>query len=426
MWDTIAMILAGGQGSRLTIFSSSRAKPAVPFGGIYRIIDFSVSNVMHAGINIVGILTQYRPSSLMDHLKSGSPWDIIGRKREIKVLPPYMGTHSSDWYKGTADAIYQNLWYVKRYRPQNVLLLSGDHIYKMDYWKMIRYHEEKKADLTIATMNVPLDEASRFGLMTVNEENRIVRFQEKPAEPESTLASMGVYVFNAEVLIDRLQRDAKDPVSKHDFGGNIIPEMIEEQLQVYNYVFDGYWRDVGTVQSYLDANMDMLDRNSGLDIAAWGVRTNLEERHVADRPPAKFQDRAKVLNAVLSRGCIIDGTVEHSVLSPGVIVEKGSIVRNSVIMHGCHIRKNVMLEHVVSDKDVIFGEGCQIGVRGENMPNQDFPKYLNTGITILGKGAVVPANTIIEKNCVIYPYVTESHCPNSVVKSGQCVGHEDL
>lgn len=426
MRDTVAMILAGGQGSRLTIFSSSRAKPAVPFGGIYRIIDFSLSNVMHAGINVVGVLTQYRPSSLMDHLKSGVPWDFIGRKREVKVLPPYIGTHSSDWYKGTADAIYQNLWYIKRYKPKDVLLLSGDHIYKMDYWKMLSYHEEKNADLTIATMEVPLSEASRFGLMTVNEENRIIRFQEKPEKPESTLASMGVYVFDAEALLERLQQDAKDPVSKHDFGGNIIPEMIEEQLQVYNYVFDGYWRDVGTVQSYLDANMDMLDKNSGLDIGAWGVRTNLEERSVADRPPVKFLKGAKVSNSVLSRGCIIDGTVEHSVLSPGVIVEKGAVVRNSVIMHDCKICSNAKVEHVVSDKDVIFGKWSQVGVSGENTPSQDFPKYLNTSITILGKGAVVPDDKTIEKNCVIYPRVTEAHYSASVVESGQSVGHEDL
>lgn len=426
MPDTIAMILAGGQGSRLTIFSSARVKPAVPFGGIYRIIDFSLSNVMHAKINIVGVLTQYRPSSLMDHLKSGVPWDLIGRKREVKILPPYTGTHSSDWYKGTADAIYQNLWYIQRYHPKNVLILSGDHIYKMNYWKMIQYHEEKNADLTIATMNVPLCEACRFGIMTVNEENRIIRFQEKPVEPESTLASMGVYVFNTGVLVDRLQRDAKDPISRHDFGGNIIPEMIEDQFQVYNYVFEGYWRDVGTVQSYLDAHMDMLDKNSGLDIAAWGVRTNLEERNVADHPPAKFLKHAKVANSVVSRGCIINGTVEHSVLSPGVIVEKGATVRNSVIMHDCQIGKHAVVETVVSDKDVIFGQGCRIAVSGENTPNQDFPKYLNTGITIFGKGTIVPENITIERNCVIYPHVTADYYSGPVVKSGESVGHEDL
>ena len=425
MRDTIAMILAGGQGSRLTIFSSSRAKPAVPFGGIYRIIDFSLSNVMHAGINVVGVLTQYRPSSLMDHLSTGVPWDLFGRKREIKVLPPYTGTHSSDWYKGTADAIYQNLWYIKRYKPRNVLLLSGDHIYKMDYWKMLKQHEEKNADLTIATMNVPLNEASRFGIMTVNEENRIVRFQEKPAQPESTLASMGVYVFNAEILIEKLEEDAKNIKSKHDFGGNIIPGMIENH-RVYNYVFEGYWRDVGTVQSYLDANMDMLDKDSGLDIEAWGVRTNLEERHVADRPPTKFLKHANVSNAILSRGCILNGTVERSVLSPGVVVEEGAVVRNSVIMHDCQIRKNAVVENVVSDKDVIFGEGCQIAVSGKNVPNQDFPKYLNTGITILGKGAVVPEKTVIERNCVLYPKVLPEYYTNSVLTSGTSVGHEDL
>jgi len=425
MRDTIAMVLAGGQGSRLTIFSSRRAKPAVPFGGIYRIIDFSLSNVMHAGINIVGVLTQYRPSSLMDHLSTGSPWDLVGRKREIKILPPYTGTHGSDWYKNTADAIYQNAWYIRRHKPKNVLILSGDHIYRMDYLKMIEYHESKKSDLTVATMHVSLNEARRFGIMTVNKENRIIRFQEKPAHPESTLASMGVYVFSADVLLNKLEQDAGEPESKHDFGGDIIPGMIPN-YRVYNYVFEGYWRDVGTVQSYVDANMDMLDKNSGLDIAAWGVRTNLEERNLADRPPARFLKDANISNSVISRGCIIRGTVERSILSTGVVVESGAIITNSVLMHDCKVLKNAVLDNVVSDKDVIFGQHCRIGISGKNTSNQDFPKYLNTGITILGKEAIVPDDIQIERNCVIYPGVTADYYPESIVKSGQSVGHEDL
>lgn len=425
MRETIAMILAGGQGSRLTIFSSRRAKPAVPFGGIYRIIDFSISNVMHAGIDIVGVLTQYRPSSLMDHVSTGAPWDLIGRRREIKVLPPYTGTHSSDWYKGTADAISQNAWYIKRYNPKNVLILSGDHIYHMDYLKMIEYHESKQAALTIATMNVPLNEASRFGIMTVNEENRIVRFQEKPTKPESTLASMGVYVFKADVLLKELEQDAKNPDSQHDFGSNIIPGMIAN-CPVYNYVFEGYWRDVGTVQSYLDANLDMLDLHSGLDIAKWGVRTNLEERNVGDRPPVKMLKNADVSNSVLSRGCVINGTVERSILSPGVLVEQGAMVRNSVIMHDCKILKGALVTNVVSDKDAVFGPGSQIGILGENTPNQDFPKYLNTGISIVGKGACLPEGVQIGRNCVIYPSVTAEHYPGKVIQSGQSVGSEAL
>ncbi len=423
MRDTIAMILAGGQGSRLTIFSSARAKPAVPFGGVYRIIDFSLSNVMHAKIDVVGVLTQYRPSSLMDHLKSGAPWDLIGRNREIKVLPPFTGTHGSDWYKGTADAIYQNLWYIKRYAPKNVLILSGDHIYQMDYWKMISYHNAKNADLTIATMNVPLEEASRFGIMTVNAENQIVRFQEKPKNPESTLASMGVYVFRADILIDKLERDAKNPESTHDFGGNIIPGMIAHE-SVYNYAFEGYWRDVGTVQSFLDANMDILDKRSGLDLASWDVRTNLEERNVADRPPAKFLEQAKVSNSMIARGCIIDGVVERCVLSPGVIVKKGAVLRNSVIMHDCTIGEEAVVENVVSDKDVVFGARCQVAVSGENTPNETFPKYLNTGISIFGKNAQVPEQTVIERNCMVYPHTRAADYPGLVIKSGQCVGQD--
>jgi glucose-1-phosphate adenylyltransferase len=236
---------------------------------------------------------------------------------------------------------------------------------------------------------------------------------------------MGVYVFNAEVLLDELEKDAQNPESKHDFGGNIIPEMIINH-QVYNYVFEGYWRDVGTVQSYVDANMDMLDQHSGLDIAAWGVRTNLEERNVSDRPPAKLLHHADVLNSVLSRGCVINGTVERSILSPGVIVEKGASVRNSVIMHDCQILQGAVVTNVVSDKDVIFEQGCQVGVHGENIPNVDFPKYLNTGISLFGKDSMVPEGVRIERNCVIYPGVTAEHYTGKIVKSGQSVGHEDL
>ena len=425
MRDTLAMILAGGQGSRLTIFSSARAKPAVPFGGIYRIIDFALSNVMHAKINVVGVLTQYRPSSLMDHLKKGDPWDFVGRNREIKVLPPYTGTHSSDWYKGTADAIYQNLWYIKRYKPKNVLILGGDHIYYMDYWKMVAYHEERGADLTIATMNVPLEEASRFGIMTVNEENRIIRFHEKPKQPESTLASMGIYVFNTDILIRKLMADAKDPGSQHDFGSNIIPEMIQEN-RVFNYVFEGYWRDVGTVQSFLDANMDVLNPASGLDLAKWDVHTNLEERNVADRPPAKILSNASVSNAMLSRGCIVNGVVEQSILSPGVIVEKGAVVRNAIIMHDSVIRENAVVENVVTDKDVIFGKGSQVGVSGENTPNHIYPKYLNTGISIFGKSARVPDNVTIGRNCVVFPLTNDTHYTGTTVESGDSIGTDDM
>jgi glucose-1-phosphate adenylyltransferase len=295
----------------------------------------------------------------------------------------------------------------------------------MNYLKMIEYHESKQADLTIATMNVPLSEANRFGIMTVNEDNRIVRFQEKPAKPESTLASMGVYVFNTEMLLERLEQDAKDPESTRDFGKNIIPHMIES-CRVFNYVFEGYWRDVGTVQSFLDANMDMLNKDSGLDIAAWGVRTNLEERNVADRPPSKLLKNANVSNSVLSRGCVIDGTVERSILSPGVRVEQGAVVRNSVIMHDCKVLKGAIVNNVVSDKDVEFGAHCQIGMHGENIPNQDFPEYLNTGISIFGKDAMVPAEVQIERNCVIYPAVTAEHYAGKLVKSGQSVGDKSL
>jgi len=423
MEQIVAMLLAGGQGSRLNILASERAKPAVPFGGIYRIIDFTLSNLMHSSIENVGVLTQYRPSSLMDHIGQGEAWDFIGRRRGIKILPPFTGTTSADWYKGTADAVYQNLQYLQDHKPDLVLILSGDHIYKMDYTQMVEFHKAKKADLTLAVMEVSLEEASRFGTVFVDADGRVSGFEEKPPKPRSNLISLGIYVFKADILSKTLSEDARRN-SSHDFGKDIIPGMIGA-YRVYAYRFEGYWRDVGTLQSYMDANMDLLDNGSGLDLASWKVRTNLQDQTLGDRPPAKFLAEGQATNAIISHGCILRGSVEASILSPGVIVHKGAKIRNSIVMHDCILEEDVLLDRVILDKNVRVGAKSRIGDGEDYRPNERFPTHLYTGITVVGKGAILPDGVRIGRNCIIYPKVTPSQIKTQTVHSGSTLLNEE-
>lgn len=422
MEQIIAMLLAGGQGSRLNILASERAKPAVPFGGIYRIIDFTLTNIAYSGVENVGVLTQYRPSSLMDHLGQGKAWDLIGRRRGVKILPPFTGTTSADWYKGTADAVFQNLQYLRDHNPDLVLILSGDHIYRMDYTEMIAFHKTRKADLTLAVMKASLEEATRFGTVFVDADGRITGFEEKPPKPRSTLISLGIYLFKTDVLYKTLTEGAKQ--NFYDFGKDIIPNMLGT-YRLYAYPFEGYWRDVGTIQSYLDANMDVLDSSSGLDLASWKVRTNLEDRSIGDRPPVKFLGDGNAVNSILSRGCLISGSVKNSILSPGVIVHKGAKVQNSIIMHDCVLGEEAFLDKVILDKDVKVGAKSILGYGEENRPNEQFPTHLNTGITVVGKGATLPAGIRIGRNCIIYPKVTPSHFTTQVVKGGSTIFFEE-
>ncbi|MGC9060545.1 MAG: glucose-1-phosphate adenylyltransferase family protein, partial [Thermoplasmata archaeon] len=346
MKGTVGMLLAGGVGSRLSILAKKRAKPAVPFAGMYRIIDFTLSNACNSGVNVLGILTQYKPLSLMDHIGSGSAWDYIGRTRIAKILPPRTAEKEFDWYRGTADAIYQNMGFVRDFNPERVLILSGDHIYRMDYSELVNYHKEKNADLTIATMEVPLSEAGRFGIAILDERGKIVEWEEKPKEPKSNIASMGIYVFDTNVLESVLEKKLGV-----DFGKDIIGWMIKN-YNVYAFPFKGYWRDVGTIQSYWEANMDVLNENSGLKIEDWNLRTNLSEMRKGDRGPAYVGAHGSVLNSIVSPGCVIEGKVVHSVLSPGVVVKKGAFVHDSVIMHDCVIGANAVIETVIMDKNV--------------------------------------------------------------------------
>lgn len=415
------MILAGGQGSRLLILSQKRAKPAVPFGGIYRLIDFTITNVMRSGIRLMGILTQYRPYSLMDHISNGEAWGFVGRRRSARILPPYVGEDESDWYLGTADAIYQNLSFIERFKADTVVILSGDHVYCMDYSDIIRFHAEKNADLTIAMKHVPFYESSRFGIADVNADSRVVDFFEKPANPPTNIASLGIYVFKAEVLKQRLLEDTVRD-SSHDFAKDLIPRMVKKD-KVFCYLFEDYWQDVGTISTYWSANMDALNCASGLDLFKWGMRTNPFDRKLADKFPARFTSTAKVGNSIISPGCVISGEVFNSVLSPGVIVKKGAMVKNSIVFHDTVIGVNVEIDKTIVDKDVVIGDNCVIGVEGEEA-NYENPDLLNSGITLIGKYAKIPSGEIVEKNSLVYPEVDAHDLPDSLIESGYTIYHK--
>ncbi|RWX51767.1 glucose-1-phosphate adenylyltransferase [Candidatus Electrothrix marina] len=400
--DALVLLLAGGVGSRLNILVGHRAKPAVPFGGLYRIIDFSLSNVMNSGLTRVGVLTQYKPLSLMRHIRTGEAWDFTGRTRGIKILPPRTGEKDSDWYKGTADAIRQNIDFIRGNQSEQVVILSGDHIYQMDFDDMIAYHREKNAGVTIGMMVVPKSEIHQFGAGIVDDENRIVDWEEKPEEPRTNLASMGIYVFDTEYLLKALSGDREEV----DFGMHIIPRAIEEK-QVYAYPFYGYWRDVGTIQSYWDANMDILHADSGISPEEWGIRPNTEaDGRAMDRAPARFAEGCTVQSSMISSGSIIEGTVLNSVLSPGVIVRKGAVVRDSVILEDSVIEAGARVDLSVCDKQVHIGEGAVVGYGDEeakSISNREYPTHLYSGITLLGKGAAIPAEMRIGRNCIIRP-----------------------
>ncbi|MBA2847727.1 NTP transferase domain-containing protein [Thermosulfuriphilus ammonigenes] len=404
MRDVIAVLLAGGVGSRLNILVRHRAKPAVPFGGIYRIIDFTLSNVANSGLSQVAVLTQYKPLSLMDHIGDGSAWDFIGRTRAIKILPPKTGEKDWDWYKGTADAVRQNLEFITNRYSRNVLVLSGDHVYYMDYAEMIRFHREKKAQVTVAMMRVPWELTYQFGIGITDENGRIVDWEEKPAKARSNLASMGIYVFDTDYLVRTLET-----VKGEDFGMHIIPRALAE-ARVYAFPFTGYWRDVGTIQAYWEANLDLLRPNSGLTPEAWQIYTNLEAEGLPyDRPPVQVFPEAEVIRSVISPACIIQGRVENSVLSPGVFVGKEAVVRDSVIMHDTRIESGALVERSIIDKEVVIGSGAVVGQGDRSLANQEYPKHLYSGLTLIGKWAIVPPGFRVGTNCIIYPRVDLSH-----------------
>jgi glucose-1-phosphate adenylyltransferase len=403
MRSVVAVILAGGQGERLSVLSAQRAKPAVPFAGKYRIIDFTLSNCVNSGIYRVAVLTQYRPHSLNDHIGIGRPWDLDRMRGGVRLLQPYLGRKGSDWYRGTADAVYQNLQAWADWKADTLLILSGDHVYKQDYNAMLAFHEERKADVTVAVLQVPMAEANRFGTMVTDSDGRVVRFEEKPPEPTSNLISMGIYVFDRDILVRRLEEDARIGSSKRDFGRDVVPRMVEHD-RVYAYPFRGYWRDVGTIQSYWESNMGLLNEPPDFDLydTDWVIHTRSEER-----PPARITERGSVSTSLISHGCIVNGSVEHSVLSPGVFVAEGAVVRDSILFPDCIVGPGSTLDRVILDKNVVVGADVKLGQGDDTRPNRTQPRNLQSGITVVGKGARIPSGLRIGRNCLIAADVME-------------------
>ena len=382
--EVVAMLLAGGQGSRLGVLTKSIAKPAVPYGGNYRIIDFPLSNCVNSGIYTVGVLTQYQPLVLNDYLGNGHPWDLDRLNGGVHVLSPYDAIGGAEWYKGTANAIYQNIAFIEKYDPKYVVVLSGDHIYKMNYANMIDFHKKNNADCTIAVLEVPWEEASRFGILATDENEQIYEFAEKPKEPKSNKASMGVYVFSWDKLKKYLIEDEADPNSANDFGKNIIPNMLNDGQRMFAYPFKGYWKDVGTIDSLWEANLDIINPNVDLDLSdkSWRIYSR-----TPDAPPHYIGENATVENSSISEGCDIDGLVDYSVVSSDVTVEEGAEVRFSVIMPGAVIKKGAKVYYSIIAENAVIEEDAQVGEIPENMENS-----ADWGVAVVGSGATITKN----------------------------------
>lgn len=415
--EMMAMLLAGGQGSRLGILTMDKAKPAVAFGGKYRIIDFPMSNCVNSGVDTVGVLTQYQPLTLNAHIGIGVPWDLDRVNGGVSILAPHMREGEiGSWYSGTANAIYQNIDYIDSCNPEYVLILSGDHIYKMDYAAMLKYHKENNADATIAVLEVPMEDASRFGIMNADENDKIYEFEEKPEHPKSNLASMGIYIFTWSNLRKALIEDEKiHPDS--DFGKHIIPKMLGENQSLYAYRFKDYWKDVGTIESYWAANMELIKTLPEFNLYEdfWKIYTKSDYQ-----PPQYTGDNASIKTSIVSEGAQIYGSIEHCVISKNVTIEEGAVVKDSIIMEGCVIGKNAVLDRVIVDQNTVIGDNVKMGL-WDNIPNEQKPKIYNTGITVIGSDTVVPDNIEIGKNCVVYGKTTAEDYSESKLPSGQSV-----
>ncbi len=387
--EVVAMLLAGGQGSRLGVLTKKLAKPAVPFGGKYRIIDFPLSNCTNSGIEAVGVLTQYQPLVLNEYIGNGQPWDLDGLQNGVTCLQPYESKEGSDWYSGTANAIYQNIDFIDRYDPEYIVVLSGDHIYKMNYADMIKYHKKNNAACTIAVIDVPLEEASRFGILNTNGDGSIYEFDEKPEVPKSTNASMGIYVFSWKILKKFLIEDEANENSSNDFGKDVLPAMLNAGEKMMAYPFEGYWKDVGTIDSLWEANMDLLDPNVSLSL-----------KHVYSRnpmmPPHYVGENAEIQNSMLADGCIVDGKLEFSILFPGVTIGKGATINSSIIMPGAVIGEGANIQFSIVSENTVIGKNAQIGKNPADVPNRD-----DWGITVIGDGLKIGDNVVIEPKAMI-------------------------
>ncbi|MDO4283730.1 MAG: glucose-1-phosphate adenylyltransferase [Eubacteriales bacterium] len=411
--EMIAMLLAGGQGSRLGILTAKMAKPAVSFGGKYRIIDFPLSNCINSGVDTVGVLTQYQPLRLNTHIGIGIPWDLDKNVGGVTILPPYEKSENSEWYTGTANAIYQNLDYMETFHPDYVLILSGDHIYKMDYETMLDFHKEKGADVTIAVMPVPMEEAKRFGIMITDDDHKITDFEEKPENPRSNLASMGIYIFSWEALKSALIENATQPGL--DFGKHVIPYCRDKGKPLYAYEFNGYWKDVGTLTSYWEANMELIDIVPDFNLYEeyWKIYT----RNTA-LPPQYLGTNSEVERSIIGEGCEIYGAVYNSVIGCGVTIGEGTVIRDSIIMNNCVIGSNCDLEKVIMAEDSVVGNGCRIG-EGEERENETAPSIYRDGLVVIGEKSKVPDQISAGKNVLISGNTVAEDYPNGRLESGK-------
>lgn len=397
--EVVAMILAGGQGSRLGVLTQKLAKPAVPYGGKYRIIDFPLSNCVNSGIEAVGVLTQYQPLVLNEYIGSGQPWDLDSMNSGVRVLSPYQQVKGADWYTGTANAIYQNITYIDRYNPEYVVILSGDHIYKMDYSRMIAFHKENNADCTIAVIDVPLAEASRFGILNTNPDGSIYEFDEKPKVPKSTNASMGIYVFSWDKLRKYLVEDEENADSSHDFGKDVLPKMLADGQRMFAYPFEGYWKDVGTIDSLWESNMDLLDPNTTLDL-------NDESWKIYSRnpvvPPQYISATASVQNSLIADGCDISGKIDFSVLFSNVTVAANAVVKDSIIMPGAVIEEGAVIQYAIVSENTVIGKNAVVGARPEDIDDKD-----QWGIAVIGDNVKIGANAVVPPKAMISKDVEE-------------------
>ena len=413
--EMIAMLLAGGQGSRLGILTADMAKPAVSYGGKYRIIDFPLSNCINSGVDTVGVLTQYQPLALNTHIGIGIPWDLDRNIGGVSILPPYEKSGNAEWYTGTANAIYQNLRYMENYNPEYVLILGGDHIYKMDYEMLLDFHKSNKADITLATYPVSWEEASRFGLVITDEKKQVVDFEEKPPKPRSNLASMGIYIFSWKVLRDALVELSEQPGC--DFGKHIIPYCHKNGARIFAYEYNGYWKDVGTLAAYWESNMELIDLVPEFNLYEefWRIYTKSTEI-----PPQYIASTGVVSRSIVGEGCEIYGEVYNSVISPGVIIEEGAVVSDSIIMNKSSIGRNSKLYKVVMAENARVGENCELGV-GEEKENRNHPNIYCNGLVTLGEGTVIPNGVRIGKNTVIAGITKPEDYPGNWLDGGECL-----
>ena len=420
MNKVLAVILAGGEGKRLSVLAHERAKPAVPFAGKYRIIDFTLSNCVNSGINSVAVIPQYNPRSLALHIGVGKPWDLDRVVGGVTMLYPFVGTNGEmHWYRDTADAVYQNLGFIRSRRADEVLILSGDHIYTMHYEEMLKLHRQQKADITVGVTEVPWNDANRFGIVALESSNLVTAFDEKPSQPKGNLASMGIYVFNKDVLLQILEDAHRRGL--RDFGSQIIPDAIG-RYRIYGYKYQGYWRDVGTIEAYWQANMDLVVALPEFNL--YDPETPVKTLSV-EMPPVKVGPRAQITRSLVSNGCIVDGKVSNSVLSPHVYVEEGAHVMDSVVFHDTVIAQGAVVQRSIIDKECCIGSGCWIGCGEDYTPNKDEPDNLDSGITVVGKGASLPPGLRVGRNCKVAPGVKETDFSTLSIPSGTSVAAKE-